>query len=158
PRVVLWERVLELAELDGNERVADVGCGNGLYLGALERAGQRGLVAGLDFSPGMLPAAAERAPHASLMIGDAQRLPFPDDSIDVALSMHMLYHVPDRAIAISELRRVVPADGRALVVTNSEQHLSELDDLVAAAFGDAGREPIRAMERSMKRFSLESAP
>jgi SAM-dependent methyltransferase len=106
----------------------------------------------------MLPAAAARAPHASLMVGDAQRLPFPDDSVDVALSMHMLYHVPDRAAAIAELRRVVPRDGRALVVTNSEHHLAELDDLVAAACGDAGREPIRAMERSMKRFSIESAP
>ncbi len=158
PRIVLWQRVLELAELTGSERVVDVGCGNGLYLGALERNGHRGLVSGLDFSPGMLPAAAKRAPTASLMVGDAQRLPFATDSVDVALSMHMLYHVPDRAAAIAELRRVVRPDGRALVVTNSEQHLAELDDLVAAACAEAGREPIRAMERGMKRFSVETAP
>lgn len=158
PRIVLWQRVLDLAELRGDERVVDVGCGNGLYLGALERGAHRGLCCGLDFSPGMLPAAAERAPHAALMVGDAQRLPFPDDSVDVALSMHMLYHVPDRTVAIAELRRVVRPDGRALVVTNSEQHLAELDDLIAAACGDAGRQAIRVMERSMKNFSVENAP
>jgi ubiquinone/menaquinone biosynthesis C-methylase UbiE len=158
PRIMLWQRVLELAELDGDETVIDVGCGNGLYLGALEQRAHRGLICGLDFSPGMLPAAADRAPGAALMVGDAQRLPFHDDIVDVALSMHMLYHVPDRAAAIAELRRVVRADGRVVVVTNSGQHLAELDDLLAAACGDAGREPFRAMERSMKRFSVESAP
>jgi ubiquinone/menaquinone biosynthesis C-methylase UbiE len=157
PRLQLWPLVLDLAELHGDERVIDVGCGNGLYLGALEQRAHRGMYCGLDFSPGMLPAAAAFAPAASLMVGDAQRLPFPDNSVDVALSLHMLYHVPDRAAAIAELRRVVPPDGRALVVTNSERHLAELDDVIAGACADTGREPIRVMERSMKNFSLESA-
>jgi ubiquinone/menaquinone biosynthesis C-methylase UbiE len=31
----------------------------------------------------------------SLVQSDAQRLPLPDGSVDVALAMHMLYHVPD---------------------------------------------------------------
>jgi ubiquinone/menaquinone biosynthesis C-methylase UbiE len=158
PHVNLWEGVLALAQLVGDERVLDVGCGNGAYLGQLERESHSGLVVGMDLSAGMLPEARARAPRAALMVGDAQRLPFPDDTFDAALAMHMLYHVPDRAAAIAELRRVVRPGGVVLVVTNSVDHLKELDVLVANAFQGAGRERIEPMARSMGRFSLESAP
>jgi ubiquinone/menaquinone biosynthesis C-methylase UbiE len=158
PHVNLWENVLALAQLRGDERVLDVGCGNGAYLGQLERESHRGLVVGMDLSAGMLPEARTRAPRAALMVGDAQRLPFADDTFDAALAMHMLYHVPDRAAAIAELRRAVRPDGVVLVVTNSVEHLKELDVLVADAFETGRRERIEPMARSMGRFSLESAP
>ncbi len=60
-------------------------------------------------------------------------MPFPDDTFDVALAMHMLYHVPDRPRALAELRRVVHCGGAVLVVTNSESHLRELDELLVGA-------------------------
>jgi ubiquinone/menaquinone biosynthesis C-methylase UbiE len=74
---------------------------------------------------------SRRVTGGSLLVGDAQNLPFVDDSVDVGLAMHMLYHVPDRARALAELRRVVRGDGLVLVVTNSVAHLGELDDLIA---------------------------
>jgi SAM-dependent methyltransferase len=135
PRVDLARRALALAELEGDESVLDIGCGNGVYLGALAGTGHRGLVAGMDLSPGMLDAAGARAWDARLMIGDAQSVPFVDGAFGVTLAMHMLYHVPDRALAIRELRRVTRSGGVALVVTNSEHHLQEIHDVVFAAAG-----------------------
>jgi SAM-dependent methyltransferase len=123
--------VLDLAGMRGGEQVLDVGCGNGGYLGTLRARGHRGLTCGADLSVGMLHS-ARRATDGPLLVSDAQALPFADDSFDVALAMHMLYHLPDRAAAISELRRVLRPGGVALVVTNYAAHLEELDRLIAA--------------------------
>ena len=118
PALDIWSGALDLAELRGDESVLDVGCGNGRYLGALRGRGHRGLMCGADLSPGMLRSARPFAGPAPLLVVDAQALPFATDSFDVTLAMHMLYHVPDRRVAIAELRRVLRPDGVALVVTN----------------------------------------
>jgi ubiquinone/menaquinone biosynthesis C-methylase UbiE len=149
PRRHVWNETLDLAGLRGDEAVLDVGCGNGSYLWALEQREHGGPVVGMDLSPGMLSAAGTRSPHASLMLGDAQTLPFADDSFDVVLAMHMLYHVPDRALGIRELRRVVRSDGVTLVVTNSDHHLREIDEIVVAAAG-------RSLPSNRLTFTLES--
>jgi ubiquinone/menaquinone biosynthesis C-methylase UbiE len=158
PALPIWLLALDLAELSGDERVLEVGCGNGGYLGVLEQRTHRGLVCGLDIAPGMLPAAHERAPHAALMIGDAARVPFPDASFGCVLAMHMLYHVPDRPAAIAELRRVLEPGAIALVLTNGLQHLSELDDIVESATQEVLGAGVRPMQRGQARFNVEGAP
>jgi SAM-dependent methyltransferase len=135
PRVDLWGSALRLVQLRGDEAVLDVGCGNGGYLGTLHALDHRGRAVGMDISRGMLAAARTRAPGAHLAVADAQALPWPDHEFDVVLAMHMLYHVPDRAAAIRELRRVTTGGGTVLVVTNSDIHLRELDELVERAAG-----------------------
>jgi ubiquinone/menaquinone biosynthesis C-methylase UbiE len=158
PPIPIWSRAVDLADLSGDEHVLEVGCGNGGYLGVLEQRRHRGLVCGLDIAPGMLPAARTRAPRATLMIGDAARVPFVDASFDCVLAMHMLYHVPDRAAAIGELRRVLKPGAVALVLTNGLQHLSELDDIVEAATQEVLGASVRPMQRGQARFNVEGAP
>lgn len=126
--ITAW--VLDVAGLASqrHERVLDVGCGNGMYLKELRR---RGLDAtGCDLSPGML-AAAE--PHRPLVNADVTALPFAKASFDVVLAAHMLYHVDDRKTAATELRRVLAADGRCVVVTNGAEHMRALRRLVESA-------------------------
>jgi ubiquinone/menaquinone biosynthesis C-methylase UbiE len=123
---------LDLAELRGDETVLEIGCGNGRYLTALQARGHRGVVVGGDLSEGMLRT-ARPAFSGPLFVGDAQALPFPTASADVVLAMHMLYHVPDRAQGLAEMRRVLRPGGAALVVTNSEMHLRELEELLIAS-------------------------
>lgn len=134
-----YDEVLDLAGLGGCEAVADVGCGNGMYLRALVRRGHTGRLVGLDLTPGMAAAAAM---HGPTLCADAQRLPLPTASIDVALCPHMLYHVPDQAAAVAELRRVLRPGGRAIVVTNSVEHFRQVDDLLASL---TGSRPMRMM-------------
>lgn len=81
------------------------------------------------------------------MQADAQRLPLPDQAVDVAMAMAMamLYHVPDVPAAIRELRRITKRDGTVLVSTNGSAHLAEIGDLLDAAIsGQLGR-PVRAL-------------
>jgi SAM-dependent methyltransferase len=138
PRVDLAGLVMELAVRTGDEFVVDIGCGNGAYLAELGRRGHRGLGAGVDLSVGMLEAALQAAPWAQLAVGDASALPLRTGTVDLALAVHMLYHVPDPAHAVTELRRVLAPGGRLVVVLNARDHNQELRDAVQQARHEVG--------------------
>ncbi len=139
PRIDIYEWVLSLADLSGDERFVDLGCGNGRYLAALARRGHAGPLVGVDLSIGMLRSVAFM-PAPALVVGDVSSLPLLSGAVDVALVAHVLQHVADAGVALGELRRVVrPGTGRALVVTNGADHLDELDALLKGALEDLGR-------------------
>jgi SAM-dependent methyltransferase len=140
PRHDIARLVVDLAALSGQETVADVGCGNGAYLAELTRRGHAGPVLGVDLSPGMLHAARDRIAQASsapalaapgLAVAEATALPLPAGATDLTMAPHMLYHVPDPAAAVRELRRVTRPGGQVLVVLNGADHLRELREQVA---------------------------
>jgi len=146
PRIDLAARVLDLAAPGPSGTVVDVGCGNGMYLAELARRGFGGRVLGVDLSLGMLAAARQRLAAALVPVGpapvalanaDAAALPLRDGAADLAFAMHMLYHVPDPAEALRELRRVTRSGGRVVIVLNGAGHLRELRAAVAAARGEA---------------------
>lgn len=130
---VPWHRwVFERLGLRPGTTLLEVGCGPGTIW--RENAGR--LPTGLrlrltDASPGMVDAARATLRQvevdAEVTAADAQRLPFDDASVDVALAAHMLYHVADRARAIAELRRVLRPGGRLVATTNGRAHLRELE-------------------------------
>ena len=70
-----------------------------------------------------------------LAVADATALPLPDGAAVLALSAHMLYHVPDPAAALRELRRITRPGGRVLIVLNGAGHLRQLRAAAAAARG-----------------------
>jgi SAM-dependent methyltransferase len=147
PALDLPAVVLDLAAPHGPETVADVGCGNGIYLAELARRGHAGPVLGADLSGGMLRAARSRAPAAGLVVADAAVLPLSDDGCDLTLAMHMLYHVPDPQAVVRELRRVTRPGGQVLVGLNGADHLRELRDLVHAALPGTDQHALPGTER-----------
>ncbi|MFE2590816.1 class I SAM-dependent methyltransferase [Streptomyces anthocyanicus] len=135
-------------------RVVDIGCGNGKFIQRLRDDRPELAVLGLDIAPGIL--ASVPGPVA---VADATRLPLATASVDAALALHMLYHVPGIPQAVRELSRVVARDGAVIVSTNSDRDKAELDDLWQRAAGDVlgiGRGPARISLSA--RFSLEKAP
>lgn len=56
-------------------------------------------------------------------------IPYADNSFDVIVANYMLYHVPDRAKAIAEIRRVLKADGVLFAATNGENHMTRIFDI-----------------------------
>ena len=132
------------------EPIVDVGTGGGQYLTAL--GGGRRL--GMDLSLGMLTSLASSAPELPLVQADAQQLPLASALAGTVLANHMLYHVPDIDLAISELYRAVRADGVVVVVTNGAGHLGQLTALRDRAIGHLAGQPFH-LETSAKRFTLE---
>jgi SAM-dependent methyltransferase len=153
PSIDLPKVVLDLAALRGDETVADIGCGNGVYLAELSRRGHAGRMLGVDLSAGMLRSARSRVADVALAAGNAAALPLADGACDVALAMHMLYHLPDPAAAVRELRRVTRRGGRVLVSLNGSDHLRELRDLMTAALADIGLANLRP--EPFERIDLE---
>jgi ubiquinone/menaquinone biosynthesis C-methylase UbiE len=138
PRIRIYDWALDLAELQGGETIIDVGCGNGAYLAALRRRKHAGLTLGLDFSAGMLEATRGPAREQLVAQADARKLPLKTQSADAILSMHMLYHVPQPATALTEFRRALKPGGKVLAVLNVGGHLAELDKLIDQSAAKAG--------------------
>ena len=119
----LRERLLDLARLERDEAVLDVGCGTGtLAIGAKRRVGPGGSVHGIDPSPAMIARATRKATKAGVDVafrtGVAEALPYPDARFDVVLSTLMLHHLPRKARqeCAREIRRVLKPGGRVLAV------------------------------------------
>lgn len=138
---------LRPVDWDGTQRVVDVGCGNGFDLRQLLGRGWCRQIIGVDLSAGMLATVAgQREPgRLALLNADAQRLPLADSCADVGLAMHMLYHVPDVAAAVGELRRVVRPGGMLLASANSGDSMAELHDMFDAVISGMLGHPAQAL-------------
>jgi ubiquinone/menaquinone biosynthesis C-methylase UbiE len=122
--------------------VLDVGCGAGLDLVRLARAGAR--ASGIDISRGSLVLARQYLEtaglRAKLVQADAARLPFSDASFDLVLCHGVLPFAPDPGAIVVECRRVLREGGLAIVVAyNRRSVMSTLRAIsaVAAGHGDA---------------------
>ena len=129
------------------ERVLEVGCGPGWFWGAAADALPADLDLTLtDLSPGMVEEAAAkvtglRRHRVASRVADVSNLPFDDASFDAVLAMHMFYHVPDPALGMAEVARVLKPGGRAIVTTNGRGDMHEIYALGAAAFGGPAVNP-----------------
>jgi len=114
-----WDRILGLALGDRRDLTAvDIGCGTGFLVFELAARGHR--VTGVDFAPAMLAEARRKAAERGMAVrfeeADAEHLPFPTGSFDLAISRHVLWTLPHPVAAIDEWRRVLRPGGRLVVV------------------------------------------
>ncbi|MBI3660819.1 class I SAM-dependent methyltransferase [Candidatus Acetothermia bacterium] len=131
-----WHKwVFDQFKLAPESRILELGCGPGyLWKENLDRIPKGWEITLSDFSPGMLDEAKQNLSSNQRAFGfqviDAQSIPFDDGSFDALIANHMLYHVPDRAKAFSEIHRVLKLGRCFYAVTNGQAHLRELDELV----------------------------
>lgn len=108
---------LFLKRIPGGGVVADLGCGPGDLLAALE--GKAHLSIGVDNSSKMLELASRRfldTSQISLRIGDLQHLPLKDREADIAILSLVLHHLEDPRKALAEAARVLKPTGKLLVL------------------------------------------
>jgi len=109
------------------DSVIDAGAGTGTtaFLAA-QKVGESGTVTLYDFSKGMLDEAKEKAIKRGLSNrltftqGDMTKLPYKDNSFDVALSTYSLCPLFDPAQATRELYRVVKPGGKLGIAHSTE--------------------------------------
>jgi ubiquinone/menaquinone biosynthesis C-methylase UbiE len=127
-----WARwVFGQLDLPERCRILELGCGPGyLWLENVDRISAGWEITLSDLSLGMVQEARENLRGSRRNFGfravDAQELPFADGSFDVVVANHMLYHMPKRERALSEIRRVLQPGGRLYAATNGKAHLREL--------------------------------
>jgi SAM-dependent methyltransferase len=110
----LGERVVVRSGVGAGEEVLDVACGTGNA--ALRAAGAGARVVALDLTPELLATGRALAAGAGVTIdwveGDAEALPFADESFDVVVSTLGVMFAPRHHVAAAELARVLRLGGR----------------------------------------------
>jgi demethylmenaquinone methyltransferase / 2-methoxy-6-polyprenyl-1,4-benzoquinol methylase len=117
-----WKRrLVRYAQPQPGKRALDLCCGTGDLTLALAQAGADAV--GLDFSERMLEAARAKCavrkpgPCAPQFIqGDAQQVPFPDNSFDIVTVGYGLRNLTDWRSGLREMKRVAKPGGRLLVL------------------------------------------
>jgi ubiquinone/menaquinone biosynthesis C-methylase UbiE len=145
-----WSRELGkafLAWLQPPERAhwLDVGCGTGIFTDLIADTCAPASVIGVDPSQSQISRAhtCVASGKAEFRLADAQRLPLPDKAFDVVASALVINFVPDKARAMSEMRRVARPGG-----------------LIAACIWDFAAElsPSGPLRRAMRRIGIEAPP
>ena len=110
-----------LGALAAGEHVLDLGSGAGTdSLVAAQMVAPEGSVTGIDMTPAMLERARRAATEAGLgnvvfVAGEAEELPFADETFDVVISNGVIDLIPDKDAVFSELHRVLRPGGRLQV-------------------------------------------
>ncbi|MDB9314481.1 class I SAM-dependent methyltransferase [Spirulina sp. CS-785/01] len=109
------KRLLEFVELPDEAHVLDLGCGTARLFDRL--LGQFPDVSGvgLDLSPGMLAKARTRhqnRPNLQFVEGNAEDLPFPENTFDGVFSTISFLHYPHPQQVLEEIGRVLTPQGR----------------------------------------------
>ncbi|HEX3987571.1 MAG TPA: class I SAM-dependent methyltransferase [Acidobacteriaceae bacterium] len=145
----------------------EIGCGRGAGLEVILRQFDAAHVCGVDLDPLQIERARRRlqvqyAGRATLMQGDAERLPFADMSFDAVFDFGALHHVPDWQRGVAEIRRVLKPGGtfffeevtraalerwiyRRLLEHPTENRFSEFEFMTEA--GNHGLKPAAPLRR-----------
>ncbi|CAL9665976.1 2-methoxy-6-polyprenyl-1,4-benzoquinol methylase, mitochondrial [Streptomyces sp. enrichment culture] len=113
--------LLDAAEITGEHRILDVGCGSGQTTRRAARRAPRGGALGLDLSAPMLAEARTRAEeqgigNVSFVQGDAQVYPFEEGAFDAAISRYGVMFFADPITAFGNVRRALRPGGRLAFV------------------------------------------
>jgi ubiquinone/menaquinone biosynthesis C-methylase UbiE len=72
---------------------------------------------------------------------DAQSIPYPDETFDIVIANHMLFHLPDRPKGLSEIKRVIKPEGSLIATTVGDGHLAEIINWLEEASPETDIEP-----------------
>jgi ubiquinone/menaquinone biosynthesis C-methylase UbiE len=122
-----------LVKLPADAKILELGSGPGLlWKSCINRIPAGWKITLSDLSPGMVDAAWRNLVVTGRAFQfkeiDAQSIPFEDETFDAVIANHMLYHVPDRGRALSEIKRILKNDGRLFATTVGGNHMKQVMD------------------------------
>jgi ubiquinone/menaquinone biosynthesis C-methylase UbiE len=121
----LWMRtVAECVDGQAITRILDLGCGTGRFSEGLAARFDADVI-GLDPSVKMLQLARkkQRDPRVHYVLGRAEAIPLPPESVDLVFISMSLHHFADRAAAARECRRVLSQKGRVVIRTGTRERI-----------------------------------
>jgi trans-aconitate 2-methyltransferase len=132
--MAMAHEVLALLELEGSERVLDVGCGDGRTTAEIAARVPRGTVVGVDPSHGMIDFATSHFgsanfPNLRFEVGDARGLPFRQE-FDLVVSFNALHWVPQQAEALRSIHAALRARGAAQLRLVSRGERKSLESVI----------------------------
>jgi len=148
-------RMVQLAELSGTEKVLDAGCGAGHT--ALAFAPHVAEVIAYDLTLSMLDQvnrlAAERGiTNLTTQHGDVEMLPFEDGTFDRVVSRYSAHHWPHPARALAEFRRVLKSGGQFILSDIVAEEDPTLDTFLQTI--ELLRDPSHVRDHSISQWNM----
>ncbi|MFD3262214.1 class I SAM-dependent methyltransferase [Paenibacillus lentus] len=112
-----WKALIENTVDVTNKRIADIGCGGGIYTKALIEMGASHVM-GVDFSDEMLKGAANNCkgiPNVTFLRGDAYESNLHANDFDIVLERALIHHLNDLNACFTEAYRILKKDGTFLI-------------------------------------------
>ncbi len=103
-------------ELEKNQKVVDLGCGNGRLFEVLEKYGVEYF--GLDISEELINLAKNAYPRGKFVVSDILKTPYKKNEFDAVISIAALHHIPSKKLrreTIEEISRITRPGGKILV-------------------------------------------
>jgi len=108
---------ISLLEIQPHYRILEIGFGPGVSTQIASQKASKGFIAGIDHSKTMVQSASQRNAVAiqsgrmELKQGEVYSLPYPDESFDIAFSLHSIYFWPKPLDCLKEIMRVLKPGG-----------------------------------------------
>lgn len=132
-----------------NEKVLDVGCGNGRFSKYLEGTDYTGV----DFSKNLISEAKKRFPDKKFIVGDVLSLPFQDNYFDKVYSIAVIHQIPKeeyREKALKEIKRVLKKNGTAYItVWNIKNSSKAIKSSTSSYFLEDNKENLVAGKKNI---------
>lgn len=122
-------KVLSVLEADKECIILDAGAGGCWVSEWLQRLQFK--TVSLDLSIDMLRVGAERLQNKRSVVGDMERIPLINNSVDRIICMHSLHHVPDMELVIKEFYRILSKNGRVVFCEPGVGHSNSPASLLA---------------------------
>jgi ubiquinone/menaquinone biosynthesis C-methylase UbiE len=113
-----------------NVRLLDIGCGEGHITAGIKNEFSYFDVIGTDASITACRHGKEKYPEVKFMVADAYHLPCPDECFDIIVLNNIWEHVPDPLRLLSEVRRILRANGKIIISTPSRYRLGNIFSLI----------------------------
>ena len=120
-RLLRWYTIQRALKLVDSGEAIDLGCGPGLLAVEMAKCAPELHITGIDLSEEMIAQAEQSARESgvidrvSFKIGDADQIPFPDNSLDLVISTLSLHHWNDPVGVLNEIERVLRPDGAFMI-------------------------------------------
>ncbi len=140
-------------QLSDDSVIMDLGCGTGFFLDKLQKHFHPALMLGVDLSFDMLLAAQKKS-SGLWVAGDAEKLPFSANSVDLIYSNFALQWCFNLPLLLDELCRVLKPGGELIFTTLGSQSLYEL----ASAWREVDSQPHtnQFVDKGLMRALLET--
>lgn len=150
---------VSLLNIQPSHHILEIGFGPGVSTQLASKKISKGFVAGIDHSRAMVQTASQRNAAAiqsglmELKQGEVSSLPYPDQSFDIAFSLHSIYFWPQPVNCLKEIQRVLKPEGLlAITIQPRDKWVPKVDTSimtlysgseVASLFSAAGYRSIR---------------
>ncbi|MFX1293368.1 MAG: class I SAM-dependent methyltransferase [Promethearchaeota archaeon] len=108
-----------ILKLEGHEKILDVGCGIGTFPKLIIPLIEKGEIIGIDLNPVLIEFGNQhwgKPPNIHLKVGNANQIPYPDQSFNIITSMGLIENVSNADRVLTEMIRICTHPGKIIIV------------------------------------------